>query len=156
MSSLPSVTSFVLSAYDRHLCSLERFYHSKAENASPTFRKNEFLSCTQRHVSHGFFCSSPAGLTWFLLEKVIQNYEVVETLPCLIDDSCPFKFRHRPVYVRLSQMTSEVFCVRLRGGMNNTVLAGRICALVLLINNVVLRWATQWRASTLKFANTTS
>ena len=61
-------------------------------------------------VSHGFFCSSPAGLTWFLLEKVIQNYEVVETLPCLIDDSCPFKFRHRPIYVRLSQMTSEVFC----------------------------------------------
>ena len=57
-----------------------------------------------------FFYSFPAGCTWFLLEKVIQNYEVVETLPCLIDDSCPFTFRHRPIYVRLSQMTSEVFC----------------------------------------------
>ena len=32
-------------------------------------------------------------------------------------------------------MTSEVFRVRLRGGMNNTVLAGRICALVLLTSN---------------------
>ena len=32
------------------------------------------------------------------------------------DDSCPFKFRHRHVYVRLSQMTSEVFCASLSGG----------------------------------------
>ena len=37
--------------------------------------------------------------------------------------------------------------------MNNTVLAGRICALVLLSRNVVLRRATQWRASTIKFVN---
>ena len=32
------------------------------------------------------------------------------------DDFGPFKFRHRHVYVRLSQMTSEVFCASLSGG----------------------------------------
>ena len=36
--------------------------------------------------------------------------------PASFDDSCPFKFRHRLVYVRLSQMTSEVFCDGLSGG----------------------------------------
>ena len=35
--------------------------------------------------------------------------------------------------VRPSQMTSEVFCGGLSGGVKNTVPAGRICALVLLV-----------------------
>ena len=36
--------------------------------------------------------------------------------PASFDNSCPFKFRHRHAYVRLSQMTSEVFCASLSGG----------------------------------------
>ena len=63
-----------------------------------------------------FFLFFPDGTHLILAGKIIQNYEVVETLPCLIDDSCPFKFRHRSIYVRLSQMTSEVFCDGLSGG----------------------------------------
>ena len=102
-----------------------------------------------------FTFSKPRPIPHFPATVLDKIAEVVKAFPCL-KFRVRLAFRHRPVYVCLSQMTSEVFCVCLRGGMNNTVLAGRICALVLLVNNVVLRWATQWRAGTLQFMNPTT
>ena len=47
-----------------------------------------------------------------VLDRII---EIVEAFPCLYF-RVRLTFRHRLVYVRLSQMTSEVFCDGLSGG----------------------------------------
>ena len=90
---------------------------------------------------HFFTFSKPRPIPHFSATVLDKIAEVVNAFPCL-KFRVRLAFRQGTVTVRLSQMTSEVFCVRLRGGMNNTVLAGRICALVLLSGNVVLRRAT--------------
>ena len=52
----------------------------------------------------------------FPLDMILDRIaEVVKSFPCLYFH-VRLVFRHRHVYVRLSQMTSEVFCASLSGG----------------------------------------
>ena len=46
------------------------------------------------------------GFSYTILDRIA---EVVKAFPCLYFRA-RLTFRHRPIYVRLSQMTSEVFC----------------------------------------------